>query len=161
MHTEVDAREQSTLNISISKVAVIRWLIYIVIFIHILNAFAVWFRYEAGPFRFKDLFVEIFQVSSEGMFPTWYSACALFVSSMLLLVISYAKRRTHDRYFYHWFGLAVIFALMSLEEAADLHGRMSSGIRELLAISGHIVVGWEVAGLIFLIAFGLFYFRFF
>ena len=160
MQTEANAREQSSLKIKLSTVAITRWLIYVVTVIHILNAFAVWFRYEANPFQFRNLFVSIFQVSSEGKFPTWYSACTLFICSLLLLVISYAKRRVHDRYFFHWLGLAVIFALMSLDEATAVHEMMSPDIRILLNISGHSAWGWEVAGLIFLMVFGLFYSRF-
>ena len=160
MQTVANAREQTSLNIKLSTATVTRWLIYVVAFIHILNAFAVWIRYEAGPFKFKSLFVNIFQVSSEGKFPTWYSACTLLICSLLLLVISYAKRRTHDRYFLHWLGLAVIFALMSLDEATELHEMTSSGIRSLLDISEYSAWGWEIAGLIFLMVLGLFYFRF-
>ena len=160
MQTETNTSEQLSLDIKFSRAAVTRRLVYVVTFIHTLNAFAVWFRYEADPFPFKSLFVKVFQVSSEGKFPTWYSTCTLFICSILLLVISYGKRRAHDRYVVHWFGLAVIFALMSLDEATALHEMMHPVVRRLLNITGRPFFGWEVVGLVFLMLFCLFYFRF-
>jgi hypothetical protein len=161
MQTENNKNEPSVLNITLSTATITRWLVYFVAIIHTLNAIAVWFRYEVGYFRFKDIFVEVFQVSSEGKFPTWYSACTLFICSILLLVISTAKRRTNDRYVLHWFGLALIFALMSFDEAAVLHEMLSPVIRGLLELSrSSFFWGWEIAGLLFLMVFGIFYFRF-
>ena len=71
MRTETNASEQSALDIMLSTAAVTRGLVYFVTVIHTLNAIAVWFRYEVGSFRFKTLFIKVFQVSSEGKFPTW------------------------------------------------------------------------------------------
>jgi hypothetical protein len=160
MQNNVNVPEELPLKINLSTGAVTRWLIYVVTAIHILNAFAVWFRYETGPFILKDLFVSIFQVSSEGKFTTWYSACTLFICSILLLLISYAKRRANDRYVFHWLGLALIFALMSLDEATAIHEMVSPHIKSLMNIPRDSAWGWEVAALIFLMVFGLSYFRF-
>lgn len=160
MPADIDERERVSPIISLSAIAVTRWLICIVAGIHILNAVAVWLQYEAGALPHKYLFIKIFQVGSEGKFPTWYSACTLLFCSLLLMVIAYAKRGTKNEYLFHWIGLAVIFALMSLDEAAALHELSSSFIRHQLNISEDSPWGWEIAGLVLLLIFGVFYYRF-
>ena len=63
----------------------------------------------------------IFDVDNESSIPTWFSSSGLLISSLLLLAIAGERRREGDRDARYWYGLALGFAVMSLDEIAALH----------------------------------------
>ena len=72
---------------------------------------------NSDPFEFHLTF----NVDDEPSVPTWYSACLLFTSSLLLLAIAGAKKRERDRDARYWYGLAIGFAVLSMDEVAGFH----------------------------------------
>lgn len=71
-------------------------------------------------------------LSGEQNAPTWYAASTLLVAAALFAVIAAAKRDQQDRVGRHWQGLAVIFGLLSLDEAAGLHEHLNDLVRALI-----------------------------
>ena len=96
-------------TIFIDKRTVCVWLTCTVAAIHLLNIPAVWLRYSEDLSDAERLFVLLFQVSSEGKIPTWYSACTLLACSVLLVLIAVGSRLKQRPHTWHWAGLAAIF----------------------------------------------------
>ncbi len=135
-------------------------LVVIVVFLHLTNIPAVWFEYVSDDFWLRDTYVSLFGVRNEGKIPTWYSACTLLFSSILLATIASAKRVSHDRYLLHWIGLAIIFLFMSLDEATEIHEMMGHPLRSALNTKGFLYFAWVIPAIAFLMIFGLVYLRF-
>ncbi len=147
-------------SIRLAPWPVTRTLIWVVAAIHVLNAAAVWLFYRVETSVMQNVFVKLFQVSSEGKIPTWYSSCALLACAVLLFFIALGERRDQNRYVRHWFGLSTIFALMSLDEATSIHEMSSEPVRVLLGTSGPLMFAWVIPAGILLAVFAAVYFRF-
>lgn len=124
------------------------FLVAIVIFllsIHIL--LQVWhFEWRELPWLWR----QFFDVDEEDSLPTWYSTIALLLTSGLLYLIGQHKQTEGERWARYWYGLALAFAFLSMDEIAGLHETLNS----LVDFSWAIPVGIAVAIL------GLVYIRF-
>lgn len=101
-------------------------------------------------------FVEFFGLSYEENLPTWYSSMLLFSCALALTFISLAKRRSGAPYRTHWWLLAGVFSLMSLDEIAQKHEEISN----FFDYDGVLYFGWVIPAAIFVTLFGLAYVRF-
>jgi hypothetical protein len=90
---------------------------------------------------------QIFDVDEEDSVPTWYSANALLLASVLLFLISQRKRQDRDPWARHWYGLALGFAVLSLDEIAGFHETLNSLVDYSWAIPGGIV--GAIAGVLY------------
>jgi hypothetical protein len=68
--------------------------------------------------RFEGL-VRAFHFDTEYNVPTVYSATAIFIASIILLVIARAKK--HSKESIYWRGLSLIFLFLSLDEIFKIH----------------------------------------
>jgi hypothetical protein len=73
-----------------------------------------------------------FNLSDENNIPTWFSSFALALCAILLTLIWNASRLAQERYASYWLILAMIFILLSLDEAASLHEMLGQATRALL-----------------------------
>lgn len=62
---------------------------------------------------------EILDMDEEESFATWFSSIFLFISSILLFSIAHSKE--NDAYARHWYGLALGFCLLSVDEVVGVH----------------------------------------
>ncbi|MBT4260816.1 MAG: hypothetical protein HOD90_13030 [Nitrospina sp.] len=62
---------------------------------------------------------EIFDVDEEESFSTWFSAVLLLICSALLFLI--ARSKVKETYVRHWYGLAMGFGILSLDEVVGMH----------------------------------------
>ncbi|WP_447978594.1 hypothetical protein [Candidatus Nitrospira bockiana] len=92
--------------------------------------------------------------------PTWYSSSVLLGCAVLLLVIASHARRLHDRFTGHWYGLAAVFAYLSLDEAAEIHEMTIRPLRSLFNTAGLLYSAWVILGAAFVSVIGLLYLRF-
>lgn len=69
-------------------------------------------------FRY-DALISAFNLENEANLPNWYATILLFSIALASLVIFYL-RRGGSKWAVFWLGFAVIFLLLSLEEAAQL-----------------------------------------
>jgi len=99
-------------------------------------------------------------VDVENSIPTWYSSTLLFVGCGLFTAIAFLKKQTRDRYTRHWQGLAVLFLLMSLDEAASLHETVDRALKVWFNLSGLLYYAWVIPGMIFVGCVGLAYWKF-
>ena len=109
----------------------------------------------------------LFNVARENNIPTWYSSFQLLLCSILLATIAAFTVRRGHRYASHWAVLSAVFLLLSLDEVASLHERLSHGPIASLArnLPGLGAIGffsrfWVVPATIFTIIFVLAYLRF-
>ncbi len=109
---------------------------------------------NAGPF------VELFDLNIEGNIPTFYSTSALLLSSALLAIIAFAKKKEDAPYRLHWKALSVIFLFLSLDEASQLHEVTVEPLRSALNAGGFLYHTWVILGAVFLLIFVLAYLRF-
>jgi hypothetical protein len=65
--------------------------------------------------------VPAFYFDREGNVPTWFSAAMLLLCALALLSIGTLTAQRGRQYARHWQSLAVVFAYLSLDEAAAIH----------------------------------------
>ena len=86
------------------------------VLIHIaLQAFH--YYYQELPWLLR----EIFDVDEEESFSTWFSAILLLICSMLLFLIAKFKKKRQEAYILHWYGLALGFCILSMDEVVGIH----------------------------------------
>ena len=57
----------------------------------------------------------------------------------------------------HWFGLAAIFVVLSLDEMASLHERAGSRLRDAYDLTGYLSFSWVIPGAVFVLLVALAY----
>ena len=101
-----------------------------------------------------------FYFDQEANIPTYFSPILLLMSAVLLAMISGFKKSVGDRWAMHWRVLAILFVLMSLDEAVSLHEMLNKPLQDLVSISGYLTFGWVFIGLIVVAVLGMSYWRF-
>ncbi len=96
--------------------------------------------------------------------PTWFSSSLLLVCSLLLGIIALAKQSpkgvASHRFAWHWAFLALVFLLLSLDEAANMHELLIVPIRRRLGLGGFLYFAWVIPGAMAVTAMGLAYLKF-
>jgi hypothetical protein len=108
----------------------------------------------------RESLVRLFDINGEGNIPSWYSSSALLAWAFLLAIVATEKRRTQDRFFPHWVGLAIIFVYLSMDEAAAIHEMAIKPVRAVLDTDGFLLFAWIIPGSIAVLLFVLIYARF-
>lgn len=108
------------------------------------------------------LFASFFDLSTDTSIPTWYSAAILFLAAVFAGLITVDAFKESRKYCYHWLGLALLFALFSVDEVARIHERFGDrlGSRLVDDNTGLFYYSWVAAGLVFVILFALAYLPF-
>lgn len=96
------------------------------IIMHILN-----FTTDVGSYDPAG-FIYLFNTGQEATFPTAFSYGVMLLCALLLWLIAAGRRRDGARYVRHWQGLAVVFVLLSIDEAVSLHEQLMQPSRALL-----------------------------
>jgi|TARA_B100002003_G_C14006927_1_gene485934 hypothetical protein len=85
-----------------------------------------------------------FDLATEQSIPTFYSSAALLFCSLLLAIVTFAKKKNGEQYIY-WLGLAIIFLFLSADESIGIHEQLNSKVRATLNTSGFFY--WCMQGL--------------
>ncbi|MCB9452937.1 MAG: hypothetical protein H6672_15965 [Anaerolineaceae bacterium] len=104
--------------------------------------------------------VQTFNVNQEANIPTWYSALLLLACAALFGVVAQSRRQYGERDSRHWWGLALIFMYLSLDEVAAIHEELSIPLQESLHLTGFLYFGWILVGAAVVLVVGLIYGRF-
>jgi len=102
----------------------------------------------------------IFHIGCEGCVPAWLSSSLLLVSSGLCGIVAALKGQCGDRWKRHWAALAVIFAYLSVDEAAEIHEKLSLIVKLIVPAEGILHYPWVVGGVAAVAVFVLVYARF-
>ncbi len=108
-----------------------------------------------------DLLISAFYLDREGNIPTFANALLLFIPALLLFFIGAWKNTIMDKFRFHWVGLALIFLLLSFDEAAVLHERLIKPMRNFVDAGGVFHFAWVIPGMIAVALFGLIFLMFF
>jgi hypothetical protein len=103
--------------------------------------------------------VPMFDFNKEKNIPTFYSALTIVCCSILLSMIAASKRNKGCERLY-WYGLAIIFLFLSIDEISSIHERLIVPVRESLNTSGVLHYAWVIPYGIFLCLFVLVFLRF-
>lgn len=102
-------------------------------------------------------FSNFFNLDREANLPAWFSSLILFISSLLLWIISSYK---YIKFKKHWAFLSMVFLFLSLDEAALIHEKIGAitvnNINDDLSIYWHGVYTY----IVFLILLGVPYTKF-
>jgi hypothetical protein len=82
-----------------------------------------------------ETWLALFSLSYEANVPTWYTVCLVFVAAWLLMLIAIGVQQRRLAYVVHWWGLAIGFFYISLDELVQLHeqaGHLIQGTRGVL-----------------------------
>lgn len=104
--------------------------------------------------------VRLFNLDAEASLPTWFEALFLFSCALLLAWIGMGQRSAGKPYVRHWLGLALIFALMSLDEIMQFHELTIRPLRALLGTGGFLYFAWIVPAAVFVLLLAVLYFKF-
>ena len=114
------------------------WIVVGLVTLH-LTIQAIHYYIQEVPWLFRGLF----DVDEEESFSTWFSTIILFISAMLLLLTAQLKDRKNDPFCRHWYGLALGFILLSMDEIVGLHETLNTLTEVAWTIPG--------TGLVFLV----------
>lgn len=107
-----------------------------------------------GPNSYAQLWSR-FDLDVEQSVPTWFSCLLLIAAVPLLCMIASEKKRLGERFTWHWRGLAVIFAILSMDEIASFHNRI-----HIPHYWGPFHYAWVLPAGLFVLVFFIAYVRF-
>ncbi|HEX6924568.1 MAG TPA: hypothetical protein VF167_04035 [Longimicrobiaceae bacterium] len=119
---------------------------------------------QLATYRFNNRYVrtsvDLFSLNGEANVPSWFASICLLLCAQLLAVVAVGAKRSGDRWWKHWLGLAGLFVLLSLDEIASLHELADDPVREVLGVGGLLYWAWVVPGMLFVALVGLIHVRF-
>jgi hypothetical protein len=160
-----DRSQEDIMVLAIYAKMIVRIIVVAVLLITLAGLAARFALYITGEPKFLDP-LRMFDVGEERSIPTWFSSILLLLCSILLAVVTVAKRQRNDRYTLHWGILSLILLLLSLDEVASIHEAIGQQSERLLLYttgltpSGAISFFWVVPGAIFVLIVLLAYLRF-
>lgn len=146
-------------SISIRKVVIV--LVLIAFWLAVLSITGKHIEAYAGTERPHILseVVRLFNINRESSIPTWYASSLLLACAGLLAVIAHSKGYETGQRRY-WLGLALVFLYLSIDEASEIHERLTEPLQAMFNTSGPLYFAWMVAFIPLLVVFGVVYFRF-
>ncbi len=97
---------------------------------------------SSAPSKLLKHLDRLFNLDGEANLPALFSAELLFLAAALLGLIAFAKRQ--HRYFWHWFGLSMIFFFLAIDESVALHESIINAMREVFRASGYFYFAWVI-----------------
>jgi len=96
----------------------------------------------------------VFHLGNEGTLPTVYSTFLLLFSAILLAVIGQVLHTSDRRSSRHWFGLAVVFTFLAVDEAVEIHERIIEPLHSATDATGLLYYTWVIPSTIALFTLG-------
>lgn len=144
---------------SFFRTRVLRALVGVTMVLSLAGMAAAWIKFEVMSGRGSFL-TSSFIMAYEGNVPTLYSYFLLNLCCVLLLAVSWGARQRRERWWGHWFGLAVGFFLMGFDEAASVHEKLVPVVQGMIGTGGWLHFGWVVPAGLLVLGIGLAYLRF-
>lgn len=115
--------------------------------------------WQLEPFPRFDWFLALLDVDQEDNLPSWFSTALLLGTAGVLWHAGVRYARSRLRYARHWKLLAVIFAFLSLDEAAQIH-EAGNAVGDGVSAAAAVPRSWVLVAAPFVIVFALAYLRF-
>ncbi len=131
----------------------------IVIFLTLAHIIGQWAALYLGLEGEHKSIVVWFDLDEELNFPSYYATVSLLFCSLLLAIITFAKKKNGEQYIY-WLGLAVVFLFLSVDESIGIHESLKSKLQVALHTSESFYSVWVIPYSISLVIFLLVYVKF-
>jgi hypothetical protein len=128
-----------------------------IVVLNLLNAVAVVLHHYGRGRRF----FLTFSLDREANVPSWFSSALLLSAAALLALVAVNAVARRERWARHWAGLSVVFAVLSLDETAEIHERIGSWLRAHLNLHGPLHYAGIIPALALAAFVGIAYYRFF
>jgi hypothetical protein len=73
---------------------------------------------------------------------------ALMLASMLAGFLALTSRKVANGNVIHWAGIWLLFLLLSLDEVAEIHEKISDRIQDAFGFTGFLSFSWVIPGAI-------------
>lgn len=146
-------------EIQISPTRLIRFLLVVIAGLLVLSTIGQISRHVYGRGAVLGL-VRLVYVDEEANIPTAYSTFAWMLCSLVAAMIAISKKQAGDRFTRYWQGFALVFAYLTLDEAASIHELFMGPTRALFNTSGFLYYAWVIPWGIFFLLFALSCFKF-
>lgn len=114
---------------------------------------------ELTPLRAQVLF--IFATGGEATLGTWFTIVMMLGVALLAALIASAERASGSRWWRHWYGVAAVFVVTSIDEQAQLHETLVLPVQRLFGITtGPLLLAWVIPALVLAAAVSLVFLRF-
>ena len=131
------------MNITISPTKLRKTLIYLILGLLVLNFSFIFMKFvHKGEAALR--YLKYFDFNHERSLPTLFSGMQLFLSSILLYVIS---RKGYDKKTKRllWLGLALLFIFLTIDELISLHESLTPLTHELIEVSSEFLTfAWVI-----------------
>ncbi|PHS36982.1 MAG: hypothetical protein COB07_11690 [Sulfurovum sp.] len=117
-------------------------IISLLLFFHIIALICKYY-FDLYDFTIVKVINNLFNFNLERNIPTLYSALALFLSSLLLLIIAIKHKNIGSAYV-GWFGLMFIFLFVGFDEISMVHERVSPLVQQALNTTGVLYYAWVI-----------------
>ncbi len=104
--------------------------------------------------------VRLFNINRESSIPTWYASSLLLFCAILLGLIAYIKFVREESHRHYWLGLSFVFLYLSIDEASEIHERLTVPLQVVFDTSGPLYFAWMIVFIPLVLLFGAVYFRF-
>lgn len=107
-----------------------------------------------------SILVQAFFLDRETSIPTLFNYALLVTACGLVFCVARVAFLLENSWRYHWLALSIIFLLLSFDEAAQIHEKLSGPMRQLFSASGAFHFAWIIPGLIFVAVFAVVFLNF-
>ena len=146
------------MEINISTKKILLFFLFAIILLTLFSiAGQIYIYYFGGHSRYL---VHIFNLDEEYNVPSCFESGTVLFCSMLLFIIALNKKKSNDRFRFHWSLLAFIFFLMSVDELMSFHENVGGHVRSMFHTGGFLYFAWVLPAIIFLIILAFIYFKF-
>ena len=143
----VKSRQDDLLSVPVPA-NLVQWLLIGVAVLVGLNWFGYFFA-DHMPLGTAKVLARRFSLDLENTPAAWFSAAMLLLAAGLMWSISLRGQETNDRFRRHWLVLAVIFVVLSLDEASSFHEMLIIPLRERLNLGGIFYYAWVLPAMVF------------
>lgn len=128
------------MKISINPKPFFWLLLFIIIILEVANIIGIIYSFNSDRMK---LFINLFNLNTEGNIPSFYSSVLILIASFLLGLIAFFRKKLGLHYLY-WLGFSFIFLLLSIDEATQIHERFGNILRSNFNLNGYLYYSWVI-----------------
>ena len=110
--------------------------------------FCIYHVVESPQGNVADVFKR-FDLGHEPSIPQFFSALGLVTASALLYMIGRFERRDNCRDRYYWYGMAIVFFGLAVDESVMFHEMVDTALGLVFEPKGVFYFPWVIAGVLF------------